>query len=130
MRKFLQDIHKNKKNSEARKDITVTMNGEKYKVRISKALVGEDPPGYVRYEKSNDKTTRNMCEMLLNHVFDPETGEPMFTAVDILADSGYSTVHEFFTEQIPAGTVMEITEAINDFTDIRPRQAEIDEIKN
>ena len=130
MKIFLQDIYKNKKNSDARKDITVMMNGKEYRVQVSKALLGEDPPGYVRYTKSNDKSTRNMCELLLNHVFDPETGEPMFRAVDIIAESGYATVHEFFSEQIPAGTIMEITQAINEFTDIKPRKEEIDEIKN
>ena len=130
MKRLLQDIYRNAKNSEARKNITVTMNGEPYEIQISKALLGEDPPGYVRYAKSRDKATRNMCEMLLNHVFDPETGEPMFRTVDILSDSGYPTVHEFFREQVPVGTIMEITEAINEFTDVKPRQAEIDEIKN
>ena len=124
----LQDFYNNEKNSAGRKEVMIEMNGEKKPVLISKVLISQSD----KYtDVRNDKGTVDyFAEVLIDHVFHAETGEPLFNKVDILAESGYSSVAKFVDEKLPPGFVLDIQTAINEFSGIKPRQERIEDLKN
>ncbi|MCL1986930.1 MAG: hypothetical protein FWG64_03040 [Firmicutes bacterium] len=129
----LSDFHKTKRNSTERKQVIITMevDGEKIErpILISKMLA-EEPHGYKKSRKAKTQNTKNVFEVLLNNVFEVETGEPLFREVDILAESDCATVEEYLNEHIPPSMTAQIMQEVSDFSGVKPRQQEVDEIKN
>ncbi|MCL1986645.1 MAG: hypothetical protein FWG64_01545 [Firmicutes bacterium] len=128
----LADFYKNKRNSEKRKEITleVEINGEKTTktMLISKFIMLDKPPSYVG-SKSKIETNKRIYEMMLNHVFDVDTGQPLFNPIDIM-EGGFSSPEEFFREVVPLNFILELAAEITEFSGLKPRQEEIDDIKN
>ena len=123
----LEDFLKRGKNSEEREAITVSLDGADIQYQISKI----SPEQIGRYNKIQESQGLGayFAEILLNHVFDAETGEAVFTKTEIIKSGGGKVV-AFFEEYVPHKLKYDINRAILAFSDLKPTQAEIDYLKN
>ena len=130
----VQDIYKSESNDKARKPVNLKwFNGQtdewdEMDVVISKVLI--DKAEEYTDIKTEKGAVRYFSEVIMNHVFDPESGNQLFTRTEIIQNKHVS-VDAFVNKHIPLGFIMAAQEAINEFSGVnKPRQQRIDEIKN
>ncbi|MCL1988288.1 MAG: hypothetical protein FWG64_10015 [Firmicutes bacterium] len=129
----LANYMKNKRNSDARKKITIHYQNDEgeeiaEEMLISKMRTLDKPKNYFT-AKPNDKKLAPAYEIFANHVFDVETGELLFNPGEI-SNTLYITFEEFVDEYLPADFTSAVVQEVMKFTSPKSRQEEIDEIKN
>jgi len=124
----MQDFAKRKDNDTERKEVSVMVDGVEYDFNISKIT----PTQIGKYNQVQTKRglAAYFAEVMLNHVFDIETGELCFKKVDILSDTTCSSAEEFFEKKLPPGLLYGLAREINIFSDLKSTQEEIDYLKN
>ena len=128
MKVTLESFAKRERNSDMRKTITLELDGEEVEVSISKVSNDQALKNSNLVQKG--KMSEFFADIIQNHVFDPDSGEPIFKKIDILAEYGVTSVAQFVTEYMDNAFLRQLVSEISEFSGLKPLQEEVDLLKN